>query len=342
MNPLITGADGQYQWDVLEGSYRVHVEAPGYYPADSIAVSIPPPVTDLHVGLMSSGDTIPPATTATLIGSPGNNGWYISDVQVNLTAADNGGGTGVNRIIYSFDNSNWITYITPLPITNEGTTTIYYSSTDNAGNVESTRTQIVNIDKTPPQVTIATPADGSVYLLNRTLIANWSVHDSLSGIASATGTVPDGSTIDTGAVGVRIFSIMTVDNAGNTMVQNTSYTITYNFLGILPPLKIDNTSIFKSGSTVPVKFRIADANGNYVSTALANLTYQKITDDILGTFEEPISTSQANEGNIFRYDSTDNLYIFNLGTRDMAKGTYQLYINLDDGTVHPVRISIKQ
>ena len=50
-NPLITGADGQYQWDVLAGSYRVHVEAPGYYPEDSIVVSIPPPVTDLHVGL---------------------------------------------------------------------------------------------------------------------------------------------------------------------------------------------------------------------------------------------------------------------------------------------------
>ncbi len=42
----------------------------------------PPPVTDLHVGLISSGDTIPPVTTATLIGSPGNNGWYTSDVQV--------------------------------------------------------------------------------------------------------------------------------------------------------------------------------------------------------------------------------------------------------------------
>jgi len=50
-NPLITGVDGQYQWDVLAGSYRVHVEASGYYPEDSIVVSIPPPVTDLHVGL---------------------------------------------------------------------------------------------------------------------------------------------------------------------------------------------------------------------------------------------------------------------------------------------------
>jgi uncharacterized repeat protein (TIGR01451 family) len=52
VNPQITDQNGMYQWDVLEGSYRVHVEAPGYEPANSIVVSIPPPVFDLHVGLV--------------------------------------------------------------------------------------------------------------------------------------------------------------------------------------------------------------------------------------------------------------------------------------------------
>ena len=51
VNPLVTGKDGIYQWGVLSGYYRVHVEAPGYEPANSSIVSIPPPVTDLHVGL---------------------------------------------------------------------------------------------------------------------------------------------------------------------------------------------------------------------------------------------------------------------------------------------------
>ncbi len=90
-----------------------------------------------------------------------------------------------------------------------------------------------------------------------------------------------------------------------------------------------------------MKFRIADANGNNVSTAVANLTYQKIADNILGTIEEPSSTSAADSGNTFRYDNTDNFYIFNLGTSNMDKGTYQLNINLNDGTVHTVCISIK-
>jgi uncharacterized repeat protein (TIGR01451 family) len=50
-NPLVSDKNGGYQWDVLSGSYRVHVEAPGYEPVNSIVVSIPPPVTDLNVGL---------------------------------------------------------------------------------------------------------------------------------------------------------------------------------------------------------------------------------------------------------------------------------------------------
>ena len=58
VNPLITGVNGSYQWDVLAGSYRVHVEAPGYYSANSIVVSVPPPVSDLNVGLTRIGSPL--------------------------------------------------------------------------------------------------------------------------------------------------------------------------------------------------------------------------------------------------------------------------------------------
>jgi PKD repeat protein len=51
VNPLTTNTNGQYQWDVLDGTYQVHVEASNYYPADSIVVNIPPPVSDLNIGL---------------------------------------------------------------------------------------------------------------------------------------------------------------------------------------------------------------------------------------------------------------------------------------------------
>ncbi|HSW56835.1 MAG TPA: carbohydrate binding domain-containing protein [Dehalococcoidales bacterium] len=52
VNPLITGPDGQYEWLTLAGSYRVRVEADGYHPNVSMMVTVPPPVFDLHVGLI--------------------------------------------------------------------------------------------------------------------------------------------------------------------------------------------------------------------------------------------------------------------------------------------------
>ena len=378
---------------------------------DKAGNSASTPVSGINI------DKTPPTTTIMPSGSAGTNGWYVSDVQVTLTAADNEGGSGVKNIEYSLDGTNWNQYIVPFTTTNEGLNTVYYHSTDSAGNVELTKNQTIKIDKTPPnidgapttspnangwyksdvlvhftasdamsgvgsvtpdttlsaegvsqsvtgtamdkagnsnsatvsginidktspQITINTPASGGMYLLNQALSADWSVADSLSGIASATGTLPSGATIDTGTVGTKTFTVTATDIASNTATQTSSYTIAYNFLGILPPIRTDGSSIFNLGRTVPVKFRIADANGNYVSTATATLTYQLITNDILGTVEEAVSTSAASEGNTFR-NSTDNHYIFNLGTSGMSTGTYQLNINLDDGTVHTVRISLR-
>ena len=84
-NPLITGPDGQYQWDVMAGSYRVHVEAAGYYPANSIVVGIPPAVTDLHVGLTRiPSENEPPVAT-----DDGVTMLEDTAVTINVTANDN-------------------------------------------------------------------------------------------------------------------------------------------------------------------------------------------------------------------------------------------------------------
>jgi hypothetical protein len=51
VNPQTTGEDGRYAWDTAPGTYRVQVEKEGCQTATSSSVTVPPPVTNLDVGL---------------------------------------------------------------------------------------------------------------------------------------------------------------------------------------------------------------------------------------------------------------------------------------------------
>src|SRR5260370_32170818 len=68
----------------------------------------------------------------------------------------------------------------------EGTTTVTFHATDNAGNVEGTKTLAVMIDKTPPTLTFgtATPAPNAAGWNNTNVSVAFTVADALSGVAS--------------------------------------------------------------------------------------------------------------------------------------------------------------
>ena len=104
-------------------------------------------------------DLIPPVTTIGPSGTPGENGYYTSDVTVTLSATDIG--SGVARTEYSFDEITWTTYTAPFLITAEGTTTVYYRSIDNAENTETTKQEVVKIDRVPPTIISIDPPDGA-------------------------------------------------------------------------------------------------------------------------------------------------------------------------------------
>ena len=91
-------------------------------------------------------DTTPPVTELTTEGETDNAGGFISDVTCTLTASDPGG-WGVNRTYYRIDEAGWQPYQGPFKITGEGGTTVYYYSTDLAGNVEKKKLRTVVIHK---------------------------------------------------------------------------------------------------------------------------------------------------------------------------------------------------
>ena len=109
----------------------------------------------------------------------------------------------------------------------------------------------------------------------------------------------------------------------------------------MQPINSDGSSVFKQGRTIPVKFQLCDEESTSVDTAHATIKLTKISEEVLGDFEEVISTSAANTGNVFRYDSESEQYIFNLSTDNLNQGTYLLDVSLDDGQVFSVQISLR-
>lgn len=286
-------------------------------------------------------DINPPTTTASLMGEAGFGDWYISDVTVTLESVDDL--SGVAKTEYNIDNATWLPYSTSFVIGNEGITTLQYRSVDNEGNVEPVKTLVIKIDKTLPQIAINSPANGSVYVLNQTLSADWSAEDYISGVAWAAGTAPNGSAVDTGTVGSKTFIVNVSDNAGHTTNKTAAYYVRYRYGGILEPINADDSSIFNSNknSIIPVKFQLQDATSSYVAGAFVEIYPTKINNNITGTFHEDVVSGTATSGNRFIYNSTTNEYVFNLASSGLSVGTWRIEIRLDDGTSKYVNISIK-
>ena len=227
--------DGAYSWYASGGTYYVEAAMAGYQTVDTPPFSVPPEITGLDILLTPDGgcgDTLPPATTIAFAGARGQNGWYVSDVTVTLSATDNPGGSGIITTQYSLDGgTTWIA-ANPFTITTEGTSTVSYYSTDRAGNAEGTKTATVSVDKTPPGITLSSPQAGAEYALNRQVSAVYTVLDPVSGPASVKGSdsaspVPIASMnpLPTGIPGAHTFTVTATDVAGNTGTQTAGYLV---------------------------------------------------------------------------------------------------------------------
>jgi peptidoglycan/xylan/chitin deacetylase (PgdA/CDA1 family)/N-acetyl-beta-hexosaminidase len=139
-------------------------------------------------------DSTPPVSSIGCNGAACTSGWYPAPVSVFLQATDPD--SGVAAIRYTLDGSNptGTSTLYTGPFNLSATTTVKFRAWDAAGNVEATRTQVVQIDATAPTVAITSPANGATVTGNIKLTA--SASDSQSGVASVAYYV-DGSLIGT-------------------------------------------------------------------------------------------------------------------------------------------------
>ena len=100
----------------------------------------------------------------------------------------------------------------------------------------------------------------------------------------------------------------------------------------------------KKGSTVPVKFRVCDANGNSIGIpgVVTNFQLVQIIDTLATNIvnEDPSSTTPDAA---FRWSPSDQQWIFNLSTKNLANGkTYVYRITLNDGSTINFQFGTKQ
>ena len=270
--------------------------------------------------------------------NPNADGWNKTDVTVNWTCTDQTSGVVDAEVSKTLNTDGQ----------DQSTTGV---CTDKAGNtVENTQSGI-KIDKTEPSITISVPENDKTYILNSTTNANWQTSDGLSGIAEQTGTTPSGSPIDTSTIGAHQFTASATDKASNTKTQTISYKVIYRFDGFLQPINdtghtetcgADCTiSIFKGGSTVPVKLQLKDANGNTVqSTTPPQWINPQQGSAIADSINETDFTDPTDSGTTYNWDGTQ--YHYNWKTKDIPSGYHWLIgARLDDGQTYTVNIGLR-
>jgi len=99
--------------------------------------------------LMEEYDIFPPVTNYTIILLNGsmNNGWYIGNVSITLTASDE---SGINHTYYRINDGEWNEYENAINLTQDGIYDIEFHSVDNLGIWEDIKNVTVKIDKTKP------------------------------------------------------------------------------------------------------------------------------------------------------------------------------------------------
>ena len=153
-------ASGTTNWSYtrngLEGHNRIH-----FYAYDSPRDQRNPDDDKHYIDLYV--DCEAPESRHSLGGGEGQQGWYVSPVQVSLFAEDQGTGrsgtthgipnhfaSGVQEIKYRVDGESWHTYSGPFTVSGDGSHTVDYYAVDRVGNTESSHSVSFKIDATPP------------------------------------------------------------------------------------------------------------------------------------------------------------------------------------------------
>ncbi len=286
-------------------------------------------------------DLTAPTIGGALTTSANANGWFNGPVTIHWTCNDIG---TVQSGIASCPADDTIT--TDGAGQSRGGTT-----TDQAGNSASYGVSGINIDSVAPTITLDGISNGGIYTLGEVPTAMCAAVDTLSGLDGACSMNVTGGSAN--GVGTFSFTATATDKAGNTASVSGSYRVIYRFDSFQQPINDTNhpqvcgagcvTSIFKGGSTVPVKFQLKTFDGTVVQAGSPPqwLTPQRGS-PTSAPIDEGVYSDPATSGAMFRWDSASEQYIYNWSTKGATVGYYyRISVILDDGQTYTVDVGLR-
>jgi len=260
--------------------------------------------------------------------------WHAADIAIACSANDGTSGLSVSGDA-GFNLS------TSVPAGTETATAATNSRPvcDVAGNCSTAGPVGGNkIDKKAPVITITAPTNGP-YLLDQAVTVNYNCSDGGSGVASCSGTSANGGQLNTATTGNLAFTVNAADSSGNAASPVTvNYVVNFG-IAIL----YDQTKASKSGSTVPVKIRLVDANGVNVSSASNVVHAVNVVQSSSQATTTLDDSGNSNPDFDFRYDAASGGYIFNLKTTGYGTGSYLLNFVVGNApTVYSVGFQVRQ
>ena len=277
-------------------------------------------------------DKTKPAINGSLVsGTLGKNGWYVSPVKVHFTCSDALSGLASCQDDVTLSN-------------NGANQSVTGYAKDVADNVGASSLSGISIDNENPTITKVNVA-GGFYTLGATPGATCDATDSFSGLDTCKVAVAGGTT---NGVGTFSWTATATDKAGNSVSQTGTYKVVYKFDGFLQPINDTahqvgtSTSVFKAGSTIPVKFQLKSSAGQVVQSVTAPSWLAPVKGGSMSLpIDETVQTVSADSGSSYRYDATAQQYIYNWKTPTPGGSYYQIGVKLDDGQTYFVNIGLR-
>jgi hypothetical protein len=137
---------------------------------------------------------------------------------------------------------------------------------------------------------------------------------------------------------IHTFTVRVTDNGTPNLFDEEQITVGvgYTWTNLLAPIQAGGT--YKAGRVIPIKFQLTGASAGITDAVIRLLVY-KVNDNVVGDPVDVQSPGAASTGNLFRFENGE--YIFNLSTAGMTPGTYQLQVDMGDGVVRAINISLK-